>query len=133
MAAAPIAVDRAEVSLTVDQGIAQVEGLRHADERVVNGGVTVRVIVLHHFADRTGTLAVAGGGAHAHFPHGEEHAAVDRLQAIAGIRKRALNDDAHRVVEIRLPHFGIDVRDANVSNIHESRVLCRVESSPNRP
>ena len=38
-----VAVDRAEVALTIDERVAQVEVLRHADERVVDGGVAVRV------------------------------------------------------------------------------------------
>ncbi len=105
-----ITIDRAEVALTVDEGVTQVEWLRHTDQGVVNRTVAVWVEVLHHLADGTGALAVTGGRAHAHFPHREEHTAVNRLQSVSGIGKRALHDDAHRVVEIRLPHFGIDVR-----------------------
>ena len=54
-----VAVDRAEISLPIDEGIAQVEVLRHADEGVVDGGIAVRVVVLEHFADDTGALAIA--------------------------------------------------------------------------
>src|SRR5581483_766763 len=51
-----IAVDRSEVALPVYERVANVEVLREADERVVNGGVAVRVEVAHHLADDLGAL-----------------------------------------------------------------------------
>ena len=53
-----VAVDRAEVPLAVDQGIAHVEVLRQADQRVVDRRVAVRMIVAHHLADDLRALAV---------------------------------------------------------------------------
>ena len=46
-----IAIDAAEVSLSVDQRIAQREVLHHAHERVVHALVAVRVILAEHVAD----------------------------------------------------------------------------------
>ena len=53
-----VAVDRAEVPLAVDQGIAHVEVLRQADERVVDRRVAVGMVVAHHLADDLRALAV---------------------------------------------------------------------------
>jgi hypothetical protein len=54
-----VAIDRSEIPLPVDQGVAQIERLRHAHQRVIDRAVAVRVIVLHHLADRSGALAIA--------------------------------------------------------------------------
>ena len=51
-----VVVHRAEVPLPVDERVAHGEVLRHAHERVVDGGVAVRVILAHHLADDLGAL-----------------------------------------------------------------------------
>ena len=45
--------------------------------------------------------------------HGEQDTPVNRFQAIADIGQRAPDDNAHGVVEVRLPHliFEIDGKD----------------------
>ncbi len=45
--------------------------------------------------------------------HREQDAAMDRLQAVAHVGQSAPDDDAHRIVEIRLTHlvFQIDVQN----------------------
>ena len=48
-------------------------------------------------------------------------ATLDRLEAIANIGEGALNDDAHRVVEIRATHFRVNIDGPDVSDFHESR------------
>ena len=75
-----IAVDRTEVSLAIDERVAEVEVLRHADEGVVDGGVAVGVIVLEHLAHDTGALAVACIRAKSHLRHGKQDAAMDRFK-----------------------------------------------------
>ena len=55
--------DGAEVPLPVDEPVAQVPVLGHADERVVDGRVAVRVVPLHRLADDAGALAGGGGRA----------------------------------------------------------------------
>ena len=54
-----IAVNRAEVSLAVDEHVAEVEILRETNERGVDDGFTVRVIVAGGVAADLGALAVA--------------------------------------------------------------------------
>ena len=58
-----VAVHRAEVTLAVDQGIAQAKVLRHARHGVVDGCVAVGMILAEHFTDDTGALLVGGGRA----------------------------------------------------------------------
>jgi hypothetical protein len=55
-----VAVDVPEVALSVDKRVAQRERLRHADERVVDRGVAVRVVVAHHLTDHPGALHAWG-------------------------------------------------------------------------
>ena len=44
-----------------------------------------------------------------------KHAPVNWFQTIPGIGKGTLNDNAHRIVEIRLSHLGFDARYADIS------------------
>ena len=48
-----VAVDASEVALTVDQRHTHGKILRHADQRIVNRGIAVRMIFTDHFADHT--------------------------------------------------------------------------------
>ena len=75
--------------MPVDQWDPHRERLRHADERVVDGAVTVGVQLAHDLADDPGRLHVAAVGAQAHVVHLEQDAAVHRLQAVARVRQRA--------------------------------------------
>ena len=104
-----IAVDRAEVPLAVDQGIAHVEVLRQAHERVVDRRVAVRVVVADDLADDLRALAVGPVGREAHLAHAVEHAAVRRLQAVAHVRQRPPDDHAHGVIHVRALHLVFDV------------------------
>ena len=94
MAAARVVVDRAEVALAVDQRVAHREVLRQAHERVVDRRVAVRVVVAHHLADDAGALRVAAASGRGRLVHRVEHAAVDRLEAVAHVGQRAADDHA---------------------------------------
>ena len=104
-----IAVERAEVALAVDQRVAHGEVLGHAHQRVVDGHVTVRVVLAQDLADDTSAFLIGRVGANAQVVHGIEHAAVHRLEPVAHIGQRAGHDDAHGVVQVRDLHFGFDV------------------------
>jgi hypothetical protein len=103
-----VAVDGAEVPLPVHQRVAQGEVLHHAHERVVHRAVAVRVVLAQHVADHRGALAVRAVGGEPRLVHGEEDAAVHRLQPVAHVGKGALHDDAHRIVDERLAHLVLD-------------------------
>src|SRR5690606_30792457 len=99
-----VPVDRAEVALTVDQRVAQREVLDHPDERIVDGRVGVWMEALEHLTDDTGRLAVARVGTYAHLVHAVQDAPLNGLESITHVREGALDDDAHRVIEVRAPH-----------------------------
>ena len=103
-----VAIDGAEVALTVDEHVPHREVLRHAHQCVVHAGITVRVIVAEHFAHDLCALAVRGGGCEVQPAHGVENAAMHRLEAVASVGDRAPDDHAHRVVQIRGPHLVLD-------------------------
>ncbi len=104
-----VAVDGAEVALAVDEGVAQREGLGQADQGVVDGGVAVGMVVAHDLADDLGALGVLLVVLQAHLLHGVEDAAVDGLEAVAGVGEGAADDDRHGVVEIGAAHLLFDI------------------------
>ncbi len=96
---------RAEVALSVHGRIPAVEVLRQAHQGVVDGRVTVGVVLAHHGSDDVRALHVAAVRLQAPVVHGEQDPAVHRLQAVAHVRQRAAHDHAHRVVEVRRAHL----------------------------
>ena len=103
-----IAVHRAEVALPVDQRIAQREVLHHADQRVVDRAVAVRVVLAQHVAHHRRRLLVRPARHQAQLVHRVENPPVHRLQPVAHVGQRARDDDAHRVVDERLLHLLFD-------------------------
>ena len=103
-----IAVDGAEVALPVDQRIAQRKLLDHAHERVVDGRITVRVVLAQNLPHHGRALLVVAAGLQPQAVHGEEDAAVHRLESVPDVGKRPLYDHAHRVVEERVAHLLLD-------------------------
>jgi len=104
-----VAVHRTEVALTVDQQVAQRERLGHAHDGVVHGGVAVRVILTDHVTDHTGGFLVRLVPVVTQFAHGEQHAPMHGLQAVARIRQGTPDDHTHRVVEIGLFQLVFDI------------------------
>src|SRR5581483_7981073 len=104
-----VVVQRAEVALPVDERVAHREGLREADERVVDGGVAVRVVVAHHGADDARALLVRPVRLHAVLVHAVEDVPVHRLEAVAHVRQRARDDHRHRVVEEARAHLLLEL------------------------
>jgi hypothetical protein len=82
-----VAVHRAEVALAVHQHVAHGEVLRHAHDGVVHRLVAVRVVLADHVADDTGRLLVGPVPVVVELVHGEQHAPVHRLEAVARIRQ----------------------------------------------
>ena len=99
---------RGEVALRVDERVAQDPGLGEADERVVDRGVAVGVVVLEDLADDAGALVVGAVVEEAFPQHRVEDAALDGLQAVARIGQRAPDDDAHRVGEVAVLELLLD-------------------------
>ena len=103
-----VAVHGAEVPLLVHQGVAHVEGLCEADQRVVNAAVAMGMEVPHHLADDLGALAVGAVRRQPHRPHAVDDAAVGRLQAVPHVGEGAADDYAHGVIHVRPAHFVLD-------------------------
>ena len=97
-----IAVDIAEIALAVDQRIARGEILRQAHHGVVDRLVAMRMERAHHVADDFGGFLERRAGIEPQQAHAVEDAPVHRLQAVAGVRQRAVHDGRERVGEIAL-------------------------------
>ena len=104
-----IAIDRAEISLPVDQRIAHRKRLRHADQGVVNRRVAVRMELTHDVADDAGGLLGGAVKVQPHLVHHVKNAAMHRLQTVADVGQRAADDHAHGVIEVRALHLVFDV------------------------
>ena len=68
----------------------------------------MRVILTHDFTDDVGALAVASSRAQTRLVHAVENAAVHRLQAVADIRQRAVDDNAHGIAQVAVFHDVFD-------------------------
>ncbi len=97
-----IAVDIAEVPLPLDQRVAQREWLGEADQRIVEGKVSVRVELAHHVADHAAALFERAVGRKSQLPHAPQDPAVNRLQSVAQIRQRARRDRGHGIDQVPL-------------------------------
>ena len=100
-----VAVDRAEVALAVDEHGAHGEILRKAHHCVVNRRIAVRMVFTKHFAHDTGAFAEGLVGRHAQLVHRVEDAAVYRLEAVAHVRQRAVDDNRHGIGNETFFHF----------------------------
>ena len=103
-----IVIDGAEVALSINEGVAQRERLRETHEGLINGGIAVGVVLGDDITDDAGALAIRGGAAHALVVHGVEHTTLDRLETVTHVRQGARDNDAHRVVEVRLAHLAFN-------------------------
>lgn len=70
----------------------------------------MRVVVLEHLADDAGALGVGAVVQETLAEHGVEDAALDGLQAIAGVGEGSGDDDGHRVFDVGRLH---DVGDSS--------------------
>ena len=100
-----ITVDRAKVSLAIDQHVAQGKMLRHADDRVIDRRIAMRVVLTDDITDDTRGLLVSLVPVVVQFVHGEQHPPMHGFQAITGIRQRPPDDYAHGVIEVGMAHF----------------------------
>ena len=104
-----VAGEASEVPLSLDRWVAHREVLREPREGVVDRHVAVRVVLPHHVADDRRRLAERAVAAKAHLVHRPEDPPLHRLQAVAHIREGARDDDGHRVIEVGLPHLGLEL------------------------
>ena len=109
-----IAVDRAEIALTVDQHQSHREGLGHSHQGHIDRGVAVGVEPAQHVADHAGALRIAALRRHVQVVHRIQDAPMHRLQAVARVRQRPRDDHAHGVIQVRTLQFVLDRDRGNV-------------------
>ena len=94
-----VAVDRAEVAVSVDERHAHVEVLCHADHGVVDRTIAMGVVFTHAIADDTRRLLMRFIGHQAHFRHRVEDTPLDGLQPVFDAGQGAVHDDKLRIRE----------------------------------
>src|SRR5699024_2559910 len=94
-----VPVHGTEVPLTVDKWIAVAEILRHADHRIIDGRVTMRMIFTHDIADDTRGFLIRFISGHAVVMHTVKYSPVHGLHAVPDIRKRPRDDDTHCIIQ----------------------------------
>ncbi len=97
-----IAVDIAEIALSVDERIALREALRQAHQGVVDRLVAMRVVFTDNVADDARAFLEAALGIELQLPHRVQKAPVNRLQPVAHIGERPMHDGGQRIGEITL-------------------------------
>ena len=78
----------------------------------------MRMIFTQHFTDNSRRLFIRRIRADAHVVHRVEDAALHRLESIARIGQGARHDDAHRIIEVCLLHFGANVYFSDETKFH---------------
>ena len=104
-----ITIEGAEVALAINQRITHVEILRHPDDCVISRVIAMRVIFTDDITDDSRRLHIAPVEGVVQNIHGKQNTTMHGLQAVAHIRQSTTNNDAHGIVEVRLPEFIFDV------------------------
>ncbi len=99
--------------------------LRHADERVVDRLVAVRVVRAHHVADHARALEPGRFGCSPASFIAIEHAPVHGLEPVADVRERPGDDHAHRVVEEARAHLLLELARLDAARAESAGVELR--------
>ena len=100
-----IAINRAKITLTIDQYISHSKWLSHSYNRVIDGSVAMRVVLTNHITNNSSRFFVRFIIVIAKHIHGVQDPSMNRLQAIPNIRKRPSNNNTHRVLQIGVTHL----------------------------
>ena len=104
-----VAVDRAEVTMAVDEHIAHGEVLRKTYHCIVNRCVAVWMITAENVTYSSCRLTVRLVKGKLVFVHSVENTSVYRLEAISCIRKSTGYDNAHCVIDEGFLHFAFKI------------------------
>ena len=102
-----VAVYRAKVALTINEGVTQRKILRHADNCIVDRGVSMGMILTDHITHDTGRFFVRLVVVVRQHIHGEQYPPVHRFQTVTNIGQSAPHDHTHGIGEIGLAHFAL--------------------------
>ena len=108
-----IAVHRAEIAVSLHQGIAHGEVLGQAHQGVIDRAVSVGVVFAQYIAYTGGRLFKRFIVCQAALIHGVQDTAVYRLQAVPHVGQGPADDDGHGVLNIRFLHLRNQGRDLN--------------------
>ena len=103
-----VAVDAAEVAVSVDEKHARIERLRKPDHRVIDAAVAVRMIFAEALADDPCRLLVRLVGSVAELAHRKEDAALDGFETVFDARQRSVKDDMLGIGHHRSVHYVFD-------------------------
>ena len=67
------------------------------------------MILTHHIADGARRFSIRLAGRISCFVHAVQNTPMDGLEAVADVRQCTADNDGHRVIEIRPPHFVFDI------------------------
>jgi hypothetical protein len=104
-----VSVHRAEVTLTLDQRMAHIEGLRQVYHGAVHRAVTVRMVATQHRTDGGSRLAEGLVVGQMILVHGVQHAALTRLHAVADVGQGAGDDDRHGILDEGFLHLMLHI------------------------
>ncbi len=96
--------------------------MSHADQRRVDDGFAVGVVVTGGIAGDLGALTMFGARSELEVVHGDEDAALRGFQAVANVGQCAVHDGGHGIGEVAFLEFVFDLKigDAGVLVGHES-------------
>ena len=100
--------DGAKVSLFVDKHMPHVPFLGHANQRWIDDGFAVRVVVSGGIPGDLGTLDPRCTGGQVQVVHGDQDASLGGFEPIANVWQCAADDNAHRIRQITFPQFDFD-------------------------
>src|SRR3972149_515526 len=100
-----IAVNRAEVTLTVHERVTERKVLHHPRYGVVHGRVAVGVVFTYDVSDNARGLFIGLVPLDAHLVHREDYAPVHGLESVTDVRQSPSYDYAHGVIEIGFLHL----------------------------
>ena len=126
-----VAIHRAKVAVALHQHRAGGEVLRQAHHRVVDRGIAVGVVFTEHVADDTHRFAEGLVRRNAQLVHRVEDAPVHRLQAVAHVGQRPVDNRRHGVGDEALLHllFQVDRYDLAVFQVEVHGCSCSVVQS----
>ena len=105
---------RAVVAVEGDQRVTQRERLCHSRQRVVDRRGAVRMETSGDIARDAGALHKVAIRPESLVEHSPEDPTVNRLEAVAHVRKCTADDDRHRIVEEGGLHFLLNLDDRDV-------------------
>jgi hypothetical protein len=80
-------VQRAEIAMTIDQRQPHGPRLSHPDQRVIDGGIAMGMVLTHDLTDYPSAFDMRTVWADAHLIHGVQDPALYRLQPVSGVGK----------------------------------------------